>query len=199
MMKDEIRKSIKQKKRELAQKDIINKSNIIIDKLLAHPSYQSAKVVLTYVSFNQEVKTHELINKILEDSKIVAVPKVDGKDMKFFYIKSMEDLSHGVMGILEPTTGIECNPTFMVFHDGTDLVEANNGDILVVVPGLAFDKNKNRIGYGKGYYDNFFLKHSAIPMYKIALAYEFQVLDELKVNEYDVKVDEILTEEQVYQ
>lgn len=184
MLKQEIRKSMKQLKSHLGEADREAFSKNILKRLYQSPEYKKCSQVFSYVSFNQEVITTDLILTALSQKKKVAVPKITGDRMQFYYINSIEDLKPGILGILEPVTTEEAIP-----HPWEDN--------LIIVPGLAFDKHRNRIGYGRGYYDSFFMKYGNCPLKKIALAYDFQVLSELPAEEHDIKVDQIITQNNI--
>lgn len=177
MNKKEIRKEITEKKFHISNKEIIEKSNLIINKLINTKEYKDCDTLFSYVSFNQEVITGDLLKESLRRKKI-AVPKISDGRMKFYYIHSFEDLEPGFFGILEPTTSQEA---IAERHD------------LYLVPGLAFDKKKNRIGYGKGYYDQYFNKYSNIEIKKIAVAFDFQIYDRIPTTDKDIPMDKIIT------
>lgn len=181
MTKQEIRVNIKGLKRELSLAQIRRYSDFIQGQLFQHPFYLSCSQIFCYVSFNQEVITRDIISMALSQGKKVTVPKIVKDEMKFFFLESFEELEPGILGILEPVTDKEAIP----------LTTEQN---LVIVPGIAFDYSRNRIGYGKGYYDRFFLKHNSVKMNKVALAYDFQILEQLPVDDYDEKVDQIITQ-----
>lgn len=179
--KKDIRKLISTRKSKHSPSDINNNSKVIIEKLMSTEEYTKANTIFSYVSFNQEVITKELLEGSFRH-KNVAVPKIVGSQMIFYYIKSYDDLEEGIKGILEPTT--------------TRVAEPGPSD-LFVVPGLAFDSNKNRIGYGKGYYDKYFEKHKAIGFYKTAITFDFQIVPNIPTDDFDVKLDKIITEARV--
>jgi len=181
MTKLEIRRNMRDLKSKLPASEIQMHSDYISKQLLQTSAYIHCNQLFCYVSFNQEVITTNILKTALFEKKKVAVPKIIGDEMKFYYIKSLEELNLGTHGILEPNTEVEAIPQ----RD-----ELN----LVIVPGLAFDLNRNRIGYGKGYYDRYFTKYNEIPMKKIALTYDFQVLEELPIDNYDKKIDQIITQ-----
>lgn len=177
--KKDIRIKIKKRKSNVFLTQIENDSNLIINSLMSTKEYLNSNQVFSYVSYNKEVVTKTFIEQSFKGKKI-AVPKIIGEEMFFYYINSLDELEEGVQGILEPAACPE----------NEAIPEA---DDLFVVPGLAFDRNKNRIGYGKGYYDKYFQKYNNIHFQKIALAFDFQILEQIPVNDYDIKVDGIIT------
>lgn len=184
MNKEIIRNIIKQKKSELSQEYIENESNKILEKLLAHPSYIHSKYIFTYVSFNQEVRTSGLIKRGFQDKKKIAVPKIINKRLEFIWIDNLSSYETSNIGINEP---IEEN---MVTK--SQLKSLDN--ILMIVPGLAFDKYKNRIGYGKGFYDNYFAENMSVPFKKIGITYDFQIMEDIVPSDNDIKIDEIISQ-----
>lgn len=161
-----------------------NMDNLILDKLLKSEIYKESINIFTFINYGSEVQTKSFISKAIEDGKKVFVPKtVKGtRDMKAVEISSLENLRPDNWGILEPKT-----------FDGE--VDKQLLD-LIIVPGVAFDRNGNRIGYGGGYYDRYFSNlNSAIK--KVALAYDMQVVKYLVSEEHDMKVDFIITEKEI--
>ena len=157
--KKEIRKQIRERKTKLSLKEIENHSDIIINNLITRYEYIHSKTIFTYVSFNQEVITKNLIEKTFK-TKRVAVPKIVDDQMVFFYIESLDELAPGVKGILEPVNTADSN-----------IAIPQDGD-LSVVPGLAFD-NKNRMVM-VGVTMISILINTRIQFHKIALAFDFQ-------------------------
>lgn len=141
-----------------------------------------ARIVLTYVSFGPEVDTRALIVALLEEGRRVAVPLVDRKahKMGFHEILSLDDLGPGTMGILEPA-----NP-------GHELTVPELVRTVCLVPGLVFDGDGHRVGYGGGYYDRFLWFY---PGDKIGLARTTMLSSNpLPTDSLDVPVDYIATE-----
>lgn len=179
-MKKELRKEIIKKRDELDCTEKTIKDKKIIEKLKDTKEYKEAKGIFVYIGFGSEINTKILIEDALGDGKEVCVPKVIKKDMVFIKINSLENLVTSSYGILEPV------------GDKNNFNVDNLG--LIIMPGLAFDKQGNRLGYGGGYYDKF-LSNNKINVKKIALAYDFQILDKVPSEEHDIKVDSIITEE----
>ena len=176
MDKKQARKYVKEIKKTLSESEVIERSKNVINRIYGLLQYKNSVNILTYVNYNQEVVTKELINVCLADGKNVYVPKVHGKEMKFHRINSLDDLKPGAYGILEPVTQYT-----------EDVSEG-----LMIMPGVAFDKKLNRAGYGGGFYDKYLEKHPDI--YKAAVCFDFQVVDEIETENYDLKPDVLVME-----
>ena len=173
--KDMLRAEIRRRKRAMSETEILSASWQLTQMLIATPQYQNADTVYLYLPYNQEIRTVPILEYALAEGKRVAVPKVYGKEMKFIYISGMADVAPGLWGIPEPVL------------DGP---VAENPHALVIVPGLAFDREGNRIGYGGGYYDKFLSREREHPT--VALCYGFQVVESIGKEEWDVPVDLVL-------
>lgn len=181
MDKDEIRKLVMKKRSSLGKADALEKSLAIHESLLSLPEFQKAHAVMFYVSVGNEVRTDALMECAFKEGKKVIVPFSDRRNKTIIpsEISSLGELEMGSFGIPEPREPKPFNAA------GIDLA---------IVPGIAFDIRGNRIGYGHGYYDNF-LKTAGAK--KVALAYEFQIVDEIPNNSSDIKMDKIITEKRV--
>jgi len=139
-----------------------------------------------FVSYGTEVDTIRIIERVLEEGRMkVAVPRVKQDtegEMDFFAITSMGELAKGYQGILEPVT--------------KERVEASEG--VMLLPGLAFDRKKNRAGYGGGYYDRYLKHYSSKNLITVALAFDFQIVDCLKADCHDIRPDRIVTEQGIF-
>ena len=178
-MKNKIRKEILELRTSLTEKDAEERSEIIFHEIIECEAYQKADLILAYIDAKGEVKTRLLIEHAWRQDKTVAVPKVHGDVMEFYVIRSYRDLEKGCFGIQEPVNSC---PKITSLTENT----------LVIMPGVAFDNKGNRIGYGKGYYDKYFSKYPNI--YKIAVAYSFQIVPDACAKEHDIKADCVLTE-----
>lgn len=160
------------------------KSAIITDKLKEDASYIKANTIALYNSFGSEVQTEQLIRHSFSVGKIVVLPKVIGQDMEFYKIKQAEELIKSRFGVYEPIGNVD------------SLVGKEEIDLLII-PGLAFDTQKNRLGYGKGYYDHF-LADSSITT--IAICFEEQIIKDTTIPtlKTDVKVKKIITDLKTY-
>lgn len=180
--KSEIRKTTIQKRLMLSEEAVCEKSNLITQKVLELQEYHLADTVFCYVDFRNEVQTRAIIEASWMRGKRVAVPKVEGDVMKFYQVRDWSDLKAGYMGILEPSEACE-------------EVRVEQGNCLMIMPGVAFDERRNRIGYGGGYYDKYLAQTTGI--YKVAIAFEEQVYPELPCEEHDLRPDIIVTEKRI--
>ena len=175
MDKQALRRIIRQQKRAMTQEQIISASEKLAKLFIASPLYQQAKTIYGYLPYNQEVRTVPMLERALRDGKRVAVPKVYGDEMKFIYMDDLTAVETGYAGIPEP---IEDGPV------------ADDPTALVLMPGLAFDREGHRIGYGGGFYDKFLSAEPDHPT--LALCYEFQMQEHLETEEFDIPVDCVL-------
>lgn len=175
MDKTALRQKIRQQKRAMTPEEIEQASARLCQLFFETEAYQKAKTVYSYLPYNQEVRTVPILERAVADGKAVAVPKVYGDTMRFIYITSMDQTAPSSMGIPEPVA---------------DEPVANDPTALVLMPGLAFDKEGHRIGYGGGFYDKFLAAEPNHPT--VALCYAFQVVDRLETEEFDIPVDCVL-------
>jgi len=187
MNKNEIRKVISKRRKRMSEKEVRDKSHIIIKKLMETDEFKKAENLMVYLSFANEVFTFDLIEKSMKMGKKVIVPYTIKDTYKIIptLLKNIEeDLEISSYGYMEPK------------KDKIQPILEENID-LTVVPGLAFDKKMNRIGFGKGYYDRYLAK-TRQESKNIAIAYEYQVLEAIPTDDFDVKMDFIITEESTY-
>lgn len=180
--KRKIRRDILTKRDQLSKTEWEKFSAAIFQHLVLLPEYHTANVLLGFVSYQSEVNTIPILTKAFADGKKVAVPKVFESDLKFYEIQSLQDLTEGYKGILEPCEQY-CK----------QIIDFSKG--LMLMPGVVFDEKGNRIGYGKGFYDRFLAKEDFKGL-KVALSFELQVVsqDTFEVEETDQRPDILITE-----
>lgn len=164
-----------------------NYSGRIIKKLIDLPCYVNADAILTYVSFRSEVDTFPLIERAFTDGKAVFAPKVLGKEMDFFRIYSLADLTAGYRGILEPSGRYSYDE-----WRGDQLGQC----ALICMPGAAFDRARHRIGYGGGFYDRYLSGHLQRKVATAALAFDCQIFEEIPWEAHDIRPKWIITEKE---
>lgn len=175
MNKQELRRAIRERKRAMTEEEIVERSNALAEKFYNSPAYQAASTIYGYLPYNQEVRTIPMLQRALDEGKRVAVPKVYGEEMRFIYLEDLTQVSKGYAGIPEPIA---------------DAPVAEDQRALVLMPGLAFDPQGHRIGYGGGFYDRFLAQEPHHPT--LALCYEFQMQAHLDTEEFDIPVDTVL-------
>jgi 5-formyltetrahydrofolate cyclo-ligase len=177
MIKQMLRLQMKQKLHSLSLTP--DKKNSVDQRLyldFIHSSfYRDARCIFTYVSHLNEINTYQIIQTALTDQKKVSVPKINPFDKKMYAIEisSLNELYAGYYGIMEPLS----------FEREISPYEID----LVLVPGLAFDHFGGRLGYGGGYYDKFLSQNRNV--YKVSLAYDFQIVDHVPMEEHDIRID----------
>ena len=176
MDKKALRQKIREQKRAMTEEEIVAASNRLAEQFYATQQYQNAKTIYGYLPYNQEVRTTEMLQKALDDGKKIAVPKVYGDTMRFIYLDDLSKVGLGYCGIPEPIS---------------DEPVADDPTALVLMPGLAFDQQGHRIGYGGGFYDKFLMEEPNHPT--VALCYEFQMLPYLETEEFDIPVDCVIS------
>lgn len=182
-MKIKFRQEILKKRKLLSGMEVKKRSEQIINNLTKLSEYKKARSVLFYVSFNNEVETHDIIKRTLEnkDKQIIVPFFKDDKGISLSILKDFSDLVEKKFGILEPRP----EKIIELRKDRFDLV---------IIPGIVFDKEGYRIGYGNGYYDRFL---SGLKTLKVGLCYDFQLVEKIPKEKHDIPVDMIITEKVV--
>lgn len=173
-IKTSLRKEVIERRKSILNKELLDE--IIKDKLLNSKKVINNQDILVYISMKDEVDTLNLINELFKLKKNLYAPRIEGDVIKFYKFNSLEELKINKFKILEPTSNIEIK---------------SYQDSLIIVPGLLFDQNNNRLGYGCGYYDKFLSNKS---IYKIGICYSCFLVDNLPVDSHDIKMDEVITE-----
>lgn len=171
--KTKIRRRIRNKKNILSDMDKSQSSVSVFEKIEALPEFINAKSVLLYWSLPDELPTHNFIVK-WSAKKQMLLPMVKGDKMLIKPFTTVDELRKSDMGIWEPEAQKE-------YQRQIDLV---------IAPGIAFDKNKNRLGRGKGYYDRYFNNKNVT---KVGVCYDFQLLETIPTEPFDAKMDIVIT------
>ena len=182
MEKKEIRKVVFGRRREADPRKLLADSEIICKKVMETEAFQNASAVYVYMDCKGEVCIKPLLETAWRLGKKTAAPRVTGPgEMRYYYISSYDDLAPGYYQIPEPVTQEEA-------HDET---------ALLIVPGVAFDKNRHRCVYGQGFYDRYLAAHTSHPT--IALAFDFQIMEEVPADAFDRLPQILITEKEVFQ
>ena len=178
MNKKELRKIIKDRKRQYSSSQLEELSLSVLSRLTDQESFRKAKIILMYYSLPDEVNTHTFIDEMTALGKTVLLPVVkDSENMEIREYSSRKDLTEGSFHIMEPI--------------GKLFPPERYGEIKVgVIPGMSFDEKGNRLGRGKGYYDRFLKK---VPtLFKIGICFDFQKTDTIPIEETDIRMDCII-------
>ena len=173
MEKKELRAHIKTLKKQHTKEQLMEQSEKILAKLEQHPDFINAEKVMLYSALPDEVQTQAFLEK-WHFKKTIILPTVVGDDIIPVEYAKDTDFAVGDFNILEPQN------------------EPYSGDFdLIIVPGVAFDRNGNRIGRGKGYYDRFLCQH--LDVKRIGICFDFQLVDEVPTEPLDIKMNEVIS------
>lgn len=192
MTKGEIRINQKKLRSELSEEERRQFDACILHQLMNTKEYLSCNRLFVYVSFQSEINTIDFIDQAILEGKQVYIPRVEDHSMEFYEIKSRKGLVQSTYGILEPPK--EKEKRFLFTPDRKERKEN-----VMLLPGLAFDPYGNRIGYGAGYYDKYLAIQGADVFHKLALAYDFQIMERIPSEEFDIRADKIITPTKIYQ
>ena len=201
MNKRDIRKNVLAVRDAIPAADKAQYDVSIREIVTSMEEYREAEAILAYVSYKSEVDTTVLIQQALADGKYVFAPKVAGNEMEFWQITTIEDLQEGYRGILEPVQSVSFS----------DWIMEHGCKVMMWMPGVAFDRERHRIGYGGGFYDRYLdqllqqseqttsadqtrTQSGGFILITVALAYGCQVLERIPYEEHDVKPDMVITE-----
>lgn len=181
MNKKELRKIMIEKRDNIYKEEKAVMDKNIIFSLKEKEFYKNSKNIFIYLGFGSEIDTMSYIQDFINDGKHIFIPRTDikTKNMEAVEITSLDGLKENKYGILEP-------------NDNKEEFYKNNLD-LIILPGVAFDHSGRRIGYGGGYYDRY-LEDIDKRIIKVALIYDFQLLENVPAEEHDIKADYIITE-----
>lgn len=184
--KTAIRKQAHENRRQQPEKDAV--SERIVRRFMDLAEYEKAGTVMFYVDVRDEVRTRHALPEALASGKRIVVPYCLNGELELFWLENMDELELGMYRILEPR--VELRDVAAKRLTPTDLD-------LVMVPGVAFDRNGGRTGHGKGYYDKL-LQHARKDAPLVALSFECQLFDEIPAESHDIFMDKVVTEDSVY-
>jgi 5-formyltetrahydrofolate cyclo-ligase len=186
----ELKKSIREQAHanRKAQENKDELSRTICERFAALPEFAKAGCVLAYLDVRTEVRTRHYLPTLLASGKQIAVPYCTDDILQLFLLENMEELSVGMYKILEPKPELRDLPAKRVDIENVDLI---------MVPGVAFDRQGARMGHGFGYYDKL-LEHARGDAPLVALAFECQLFPEIPTQAHDIFMDKIITEQAIY-
>lgn len=180
--KQEIRKSTLQLRDEVSLEQRIRAEVLLTERILGHQWYYKAKTILLYMRHGSEIDPIQIMEDAFHKNKRVYLPKVIEDKMVFIRIQKGEKLEKGFFGILEPKLD-EQSEIFTYKEERED-------DVLMIMPGVAFDVLRNRIGYGKGFYDRYLSDKES--MHTIAVGFDCQKVAMIESDENDIRPGQII-------
>jgi len=174
--KKELRKQIRELKKKYSLEEKIEKSIKIFEKIEKTIEFKQSRIIMAYWSMDEEVNTHDFILKWYGKKRFI-LPSVKGDELELREFTGIQNMTTGTaFGISEPNN---------LYKDSLDLID------LIIVPGVAFDKNNNRLGRGKAYYDKLLIGTKA---FKLGVCFDFQQIEIVPTNQFDIKMDLVVTD-----
>ncbi|MBQ9233304.1 MAG: 5-formyltetrahydrofolate cyclo-ligase [Lachnospiraceae bacterium] len=180
MTKKDIRESVLFLRNSLDKKEAEYISRGICQDVIELDVYEKATDICLYMSINNEVYLDSLMEASFKEGKRVWLPRVIDKYMEFYSYDTNTKLINGAFGIMEPDSEMKLVP---------------NENTLIIMPGAVYSENKERIGYGGGYYDKYLSEHPEC--HTVAVCYELQIFPDIPTEAYDIKPEIIVTEERI--
>ena len=193
--KEELRREVLLRRDAMSEMERKKASLLLTERLLGHQWFYRSDVILGFVNYGSEIATTEILEEALMAGKKVYVPKIvecvksecetgipSESEMKFYRINSMADLKIGYKGIPEPDGAGE------EFQYKESLAEKT----LMIMPGVAFDMFRNRIGYGKGFYDRYLADKEALQFRTIGVGFKGQMVEEIPAEENDIRPYQVI-------
>ena len=170
---------MKGRRAALCEQERREKSRRICERIRGLPCYQDADLIFAYLAMKGEVLLDELIEDAWAGKKAVAVPKVSGREMEFYRLDTFKEVKAGFQGIREP---VKKHPV-------------QGMRPLFLMPGVAFDRERRRVGHGGGYYDRY-LERCPVPV-KLGVTFDFQIFSQVPAEWFDVRADLVVTESEL--
>lgn len=176
--KHKLRNDYQSQRSQMSQQTTALLSTQICRHILQWKQYQTAETVFFYYPLGNEVSLLPVVKDAFASGKRTAFPKVSGSHMDFYETLDLADFKEGSFHVMEPCTGKK--------------IPADFQPVLCFVPGSVFDRQGGRLGYGKGYYDRYFVHNSQALL--VGCAYEFQIVPMLPTDAWDIRMDYLLSE-----
>lgn len=184
--KQQIRKQAHENRKNQADKDAVSQQ--IVERFMGLPEYASSQTVMFYIDVRDEVRTRHALPNALASGKRIVIPYCVDGELELFHLEKMDELDIGMYKILEPKAELREVAAKRLGPKDLDLI---------MVPGVAFDRDGGRTGHGKGYYDKL-LEHAPATTPLVALAFECQMFEEIPCESHDIYMDKVVTQDAVY-
>lgn len=166
-------------------------SLLLTERLLGHQWFYLSEAVLGFVGFGSEIDTGEFLQEALRMGKRVYVPRVEGNAMNFYQIQGLEELAEGYRGIPEPVGGTKVY-RYLPGDQALETGEVPPSKTLMLMPGVAFDRYGNRMGYGRGYYDRFLADKEELALRTIGVGFSCQLVERVPAEEHDIRPCQVI-------
>jgi len=187
--KKRLRKKIKDIYKTFSKSEITEKSKKILDNLKSLETWNNTNTLFAFLPLSDEVDTSCIIKEALTQGKKVAVPRINNNDIIFHYITSIskEEFIKHDYGMYEPLHKSE----------SVNISDLDSSKILILTPGMAFDKQCNRLGRGKSFYDRYLSEYGKNCI-KAGIAFSFQIIENLPIEKHDVQLDFVITDKEIF-
>ena len=180
--KSTIRKQVLKIRDQLTQEERNRSAVLLTERICGHQWFYRSDILLAFVSYGSEIDTTEIIEEAIRQGKKVYAPRIEGDEMNFYRVNDLTTLEIGYKGIREPA------------HDAASFhYYAEQADrVLMLMPGAVFDHSRNRLGYGKGFYDRYLADKEALQQRTIGIGFQCQLVEELPAQEWDIKPCQVI-------
>ncbi len=180
--KKELRRRCLQLRGELTEPERTKAAVLLAERILGHQWYYLSEVVLGFAAYGSEIDTDEILEETLRQGKALYLPKVEGDELRFYRVRSLSELHCGYKGIREPAGDTECYR----YDPG------NVPGVLMLMPGVAFDRMRNRMGYGRGFYDRFLSDKPKLQLRTIGVGFACQMAEEVPCGDQDIRPYQVI-------
>lgn len=181
-VKKSLRRSVLQLRDGLSEEEQKRAAFLITERILGHQWYYLSDVVLGFAGYGSEINTDEILTESLRSGKKLYLPRIEGDEMHFYRVHNLSELQIGYKGIREPKGDSE-----RYVYEADKAVRT-----LMLMPGVAFDMLRNRMGYGKGFYDRFLEDKPELQLRTIGIGHKCQMVEEVPCDEHDVKPYQVI-------
>lgn len=180
--KKALRRQVLQRRESLTEQERMRAAVLLAERILGHQWYYLSDTVLGFAGYGSEIDTDEILRECLRQKKRLYLPRVEGDHMCFYRVYGLEELESGYKGIREPK-----GDTQRYVYDGAEADRT-----LMLMPGVAFDPLRNRMGYGKGFYDRFLADKEKLQLRTVAVGYACQLVESVPCGERDIRPYQVI-------
>lgn len=181
--KPSLRREILQKRDAVTQEERRRAALLITERIAGHQWFYGSENLLCFHGYGSEIDTRELLCEALRQGKKVYLPRVEGEELQFYKITSLDQVTEGYKGIPEPAGDTQR------YQYTQELAEKT----LMIMPGVAFDPEKNRLGYGKGFYDRYLADKKALALRSIGICFQCQMVEQVPAGEQDIRPYQVIS------